>query len=167
MDRGRSRSTKVMSRRLSGLLLIAAGAIWAPVAIGTAAFDTVTPKNAAEQTALAFLDTAFNQKHFDAAFERYVGPYYRQHNPSVGDGKQAILDALRKWLPATPALHYAFKNVWSDGDRVIVHALVTTNPADRGKAVIDIFRLEKGRIVEHWDVAQAIPGKALNDNTMF
>lgn len=148
-------------------MLIATVAAWATVAIGKSTFGSVTPKNAAEQTALSFLDTAFNQKHFDEAFERYVGPYYRQHNPTVGDGKEAILDALRKWMPATPALHYAFKNVWSDGDRVIVHALVTTGPADRGKAVIDIFRLEKGRIVEHWDVAQAIPEKALNDNTMF
>lgn len=156
-----------MSRALSGFLLIAAGAICATAAIGKATFGTVTPKNTAEETALAFLDTAFNQRHFDEAFERYVGRYYRQHNPTVGDGKEAILDALRKWLPATPGLHYDFKNVWSDGDRVIVHALVTTDPADRGKAVIDIFRLEKGKIVEHWDVAQAIPEKALNDNTMF
>lgn len=149
------------------LALIATAAVWAAVALGKSTFNNLLPKNAAEETALAFLDTAFNQKHFDEAFERYVGPYYRQHNPTVGDGKAAILDALRKWMPATPGLHYAFKNVWSDGDRVIVHSLVTTGPADRGKAVIDIFRLEKAKIVEHWDVVQAIPEKALNDNTMF
>jgi predicted SnoaL-like aldol condensation-catalyzing enzyme len=156
-----------MARALSGFLLIATVAICATAAIGKATFGSVTPKNAAEETALLFLDTTFNQKHFDEAFDRYVGPYYRQHNPGVADGKEAILAALRKWMPATPGLHYGFKNVWSDGDRVIVHALVTTSASDRGKAVIDIFRLEKGKIVEHWDVAQEIPDKSLNDNTMF
>jgi predicted SnoaL-like aldol condensation-catalyzing enzyme len=128
---------------------------------------TVIGKNAAERTTLAFLDMTFNQKHFETAFERYVGPYYRQHNPTVADGKDAILSALRQWMPRTPGLHYTFKNVWSDGDRVIVHSLVTVDPTDRGKAVIDIFRLEKGRIVEHWDVAQPVPEQSLNRNTMF
>jgi predicted SnoaL-like aldol condensation-catalyzing enzyme len=156
-----------VSRVVVRLVLIATVAIAATSAMAKATFGSVTPKNTAEETALLFIDTAFNQKHFDEAFERYVGPHYRQHNPTVGDGKAAILDALRKWMPATPGLHYAFKNVWSDGDRVIVHALVTTDPSDRGKAVIDIFRLEKGKIVEHWDVAQAIPETAANDNTMF
>jgi predicted SnoaL-like aldol condensation-catalyzing enzyme len=146
-----------MSRVVSCFVLIATVIIVAMAAIGKATFDAVTPKNAAEETALSFLDMAFNQRHFDEAFERYVGPYYRQHNPTVGDGKEAILNALRKWIPATPALHYAFKNVWSDGDRVIVHALMTTDPSDRGKAVIDIFRLEKRKIVEHWDEHKRSP----------
>jgi predicted SnoaL-like aldol condensation-catalyzing enzyme len=137
-----------------------------PVSAGQG-YGAVTPKNAAESTVLALLDTAFNQRNVEEAFAKYVGPSYRQHNPTVSDGKQAIIDALRQWLPATPKLHYEFKHLYSDGDCVIVHSLVTVDPADRGKAVVDIFRLEQGKVVEHWDVAQAVPDKSLNNNTMF
>jgi predicted SnoaL-like aldol condensation-catalyzing enzyme len=44
---------------------------------------------------------------------------------------------------------------------------VRRKPEDRGYAVVDMFRLENGKVVEHWDVVQTIPEKALNDNTMF
>ncbi len=38
---------------------------------------------------------------------------------------------------------------------------------DRGSAVVDIFRVDKGLIVEHWDVEQAVPAQPKNRNTMF
>ena len=50
---------------------------------------------------------------------------------------------------------------------VWVHSHVTTGSEDRGNAVVDIFRLEKGKVVEHWDVGTAVPEKSLNGNTMF
>jgi predicted SnoaL-like aldol condensation-catalyzing enzyme len=127
----------------------------------------VKPKNAAEAAVIGLLDMAFNQRKYVEAFDKYVGPYYRQHNPTVPDGKQAIIDGMKQFLPTVPGLHYDFKHLYSDGDRVIVHSLVTTGATDRGMAVVDIFRLEKGKIVEHWDVAQPVPEKALNTNTMF
>jgi predicted SnoaL-like aldol condensation-catalyzing enzyme len=139
------------------------------VVVGSArAGDTgVKPKNASEAAVIGLLDTAFNQRKYAEAFDKYVGPYYRQHNPTVADGKQAIIEGMKQWLPTVPGLHYKFKHLYSDGDRVIVHSLVTTGPTDRGMAVVDIFRLEKGKIVEHWDVAQPVPENSLNTNTMF
>jgi predicted SnoaL-like aldol condensation-catalyzing enzyme len=41
------------------------------------------------------------------------------------------------------------------------------NPGDSGVATIHIFRFEGDRIVELWDVGQAVPENSLNDNGMF
>ena len=41
-----------------------------------------------------------------------------------------------------------------------------TNSQDKGVAIVDIFRIKDGKIVEHWDVIQETPSEA-NDNTMF
>ena len=147
------------------IALIAGGTVC--VAAGSAAQSGVKPKNAAESTAIGLLDTAINQRRYVEAFDRYVGPTYRQHNPTVPDGKQAIVEGMKQWLPTVPGLRYEFKHLYSDGDRVIVHSLVTMGPEDRGMAVVDIFRIEKGKIVEHWDVTQPVPEKSFNSNTMF
>jgi predicted SnoaL-like aldol condensation-catalyzing enzyme len=50
---------------------------------------------------------------------------------------------------------------------VIAHVHGVRVPGQRGSAIVDIFRLEHGRIVEHWDVMQAIPDQAENANGIF
>jgi predicted SnoaL-like aldol condensation-catalyzing enzyme len=57
--------------------------------------------------------------------------------------------------------------VFADGDYVILHVHAVREPGTRGNAIVDIFRLEDGKIVEHWDVVQPIPEKAANANGMF
>jgi predicted SnoaL-like aldol condensation-catalyzing enzyme len=55
----------------------------------------------------------------------------------------------------------------AEGDLVVLHVHTKRDEHDRGKAVVDIFRVENGKIVEHWDVIQDVPEKAANSNTMF
>ena len=57
----------------------------------------------------------------------------------------------------------------ADGDLVALHVHNRRSPELRGNAVVDIFRIENGKVVEHWDVVQAIPDpdKAKNKNSMF
>jgi predicted SnoaL-like aldol condensation-catalyzing enzyme len=50
---------------------------------------------------------------------------------------------------------------------VVTHSLHKTSPEDRGTAAADIFRLEEGKVVEHWDVLQPVPESAANDHPMF
>jgi len=119
------------------------------------------------QKAIAFLDMVFNQKKVKEGFDKYVGDKYIQHNPIAADGKDAAVEVLSKFMQMVPTWSYTFKHAYVDGDIAIVHSLVKAKPEERGNAVIDIFRFEKGKVVEHWDVIQAIPEKSANNNTMF
>src|SRR5262249_33239477 len=56
------------------------------------------------------------------------------------------------------------KRIFADGDYVIVHVHAVREPGTRGNAIVDIFKLENGKVVEHWDVIQPIPEKVANDN---
>ena len=115
----------------------------------------------------AFYDLAFNQKQPEEAVKRYAGSYYRQHNPNAADGTDPFIGFV-KWITgANPQLRIEFKRFIAEGDLVVVHSHNVAVPGTRGKAVIDIFRLEDGKIVEHWDVVQEVPETAKNNNTMF
>ena len=50
---------------------------------------------------------------------------------------------------------------------MILHVHAVRDPGTRGSAIVDIFRLDKGRIVEHWDVNQPIPGRTASGNPML
>ena len=114
-----------------------------------------------------FYDLAFNQKQPEQAADRYLGPVYIQHNPNFGDGKEAFIAAVKGFAAAYPQLRFDFKRFIAEEDLVVVHSHMTREPGDRGVAVMDIFRLENDKIVEHWDVVQEIPAAAANPNTMF
>lgn len=130
-----------------------------------AATKSTTERN--KRTALAFIDLAFNKKKPQQAADRYIGATYTQHNPNFADGKEAFVAAVKDYTQQFPQLREDVKRVAAEGDLVFVHTHETTSPTDRGSAVVDIFRLKNGKIVEHWDATQAVPETSANDNTMF
>jgi predicted SnoaL-like aldol condensation-catalyzing enzyme len=120
-----------------------------------------------KETVTAFYKLAFNDHNPVQAIEKYVGKTYTQHNPMAGDGPQAFIDFASGFARSHPGLRVDIKRVIAEGDLVVTHVHIKTSDEDRGLAAIDIFRLEDGKIVEHWDVVQPVPEKPANENTMF
>ena len=129
--------------------------------------DTMpTPQEINKQNVMDFYDCLINRKDFDAA-RAHVGPGYTQHNPlwpSGIDGMKTFAETLRRDFPDAKS---EIKRAFADGDFVILHIHSVRTPGSRGRAIVDIFRMEHGKIVEHWDVIQDIPETSANPNGMF
>ena len=149
-------------KRIAGILTATALALATPSAQGHDAQQLETNK----KNVMAFYDLALNKKDFEAA-SKYMGPRYIQHNPVAADGHEGLKAFIQFLRDKFPNSHSEIKRVFADGDYVIVHVHAIREPGTRGRAIIDIFRLENGKVVEHWDVAQDVPEKAANPNGMF
>ncbi|MGW0842023.1 nuclear transport factor 2 family protein [Streptomyces sp. NPDC002787] len=123
--------------------------------------------------------TSYNEKLVTKAFDRllvrkdlsaidkYWGPEYHQHNPNMPDGVEGVRAGLGGYFQQFPSLTVSRKRVIAEGDLVAVHSHYVNAPGERGQAVIDLFRVRHGKIVEHWDALQDVPETSANDNTMF
>ncbi len=124
---------------------------------------TMSPREVVDQ----FIDTFYRQKRVREAFEAWVHPDYIQHKPTLPDGREPVIAFLEGLLQRFPDRTFTIKRILADGDLVAVHYHSQATPEDLGFAVVDIFRVEGCRMVEHWDVVQPVPETSSNDNTMF
>ena len=108
-------------------------------------------------TVLAFEETVFNRHRVEEGFERYVAADFRQHSAALPDNREGSISALRRLLSNDyPASRVAVERTVAQGDLVAVQLLWDQKPGQsRALAKVDIYRLQDGRIVEHWDVTQS------------
>lgn len=118
---------------------------------------------------LAFYEAALNQKDVEKA-ELYLGDTYTQHNPRVPDGPEGLIRFIRFRRERYPEARNEVKRVIAEGDLVALHVHSVVVPGTPGRQIVDIFRVEHGKVVEHWDVIQEIPVELfppINDNGLF
>ena len=120
-----------------------------------------------KQIVVEYYELAFNAKQPELAVEKYLGPQYIQHNPQAPDGADAFVAFVNGFAAQFPELSLEIKRVVGEGDIVVTHGLIKTSAEDPGAVAADFFRLENGKIVEHWDVVQPFPQTSANDHPMF
>jgi predicted SnoaL-like aldol condensation-catalyzing enzyme len=138
---------------------------------------TTTSTNAADENqqkleANKKLVSEFYQSFFgdkdSTSIDKYIGDNIIQHSPLLHDGKQALKDEMRPYYsnPHITKTKVDIKHIAAEGDKVW---LMVRDVAPNGKvfARVDIFKVENGKITEHWSVEQAVPKESDNKNTMF
>lgn len=130
-----------------------------------------------------FVQNLMNNHHFEYVLERYNDSAYVQHNRNIPNKMEGLVSFLAEFVESYPDYSYDVKHVYADGDYVIFHSHATLKKEDRGNDqkglnIIDTWRIENGRIVEHWDSIQALDmsmrfyslmtgGKIRNANGVF
>jgi predicted SnoaL-like aldol condensation-catalyzing enzyme len=109
---------------------------------------------------LAFLDTVYNKHEVDQAFQRYVAPSLREHGDWHAAGAESPRTSLVRHIgePGAPT-HIEIEHSIAQGELVAVQSR-RMRPASTGlvptAASFDLFRLARGRIVEHWSVSESL-----------
>lgn len=119
-----------------------------------------------KQNAIAFYRMAYMGDPVSAV-ERYVGDEYIQHNPLVGNGKQAFIEYFTRMAEEYPGKEIEFVRAVAEGELVALHTHQIW-PGNEHYVTMDFFRFDSnGKIVEHWDSVQKIPDESRNGNLMY
>ncbi|HET6822835.1 MAG TPA: ester cyclase, partial [Anaerolineales bacterium] len=116
--------------------------------------------------AVSFLQMA-SRGDVREAYSKFVGANFKHHNPYYEGSAETLMTAMEENARENPSKALDVKLAIEEGDFVAVHSHVRLKPGEPGGAVVHIFRFEEGRIVELWDVGQAVPEQSPNQHGMF
>lgn len=111
-----------------------------------------------------FYQKLFGDKDVESIL-KYLKEDYIQHNPILPDGRDTLYKSAKIWFKNAPKDKVDFQRVVAEGDLVILH--IRSKIGNKTRAIVDIFRVEDGKIAEHWDVIQEVPEKSANNHPMF
>lgn len=126
--------------------------------------DTLRQENINKKLVADFYQQLFGDKDV-SAIDKYIGNVYIQHNPSLPDGPEALKEGATQWFIGAPKEKIDIQHIAADGNLVFIHLRSTMG--GKVNSVIDIFKVENGKITEHWDVIQEVPAKSANPHPMF
>jgi predicted SnoaL-like aldol condensation-catalyzing enzyme len=113
-----------------------------------------------------FIDALYRRKQVASAYGNWVAADFIDHSPGRAAGRDAAVAALTPLFAGADA-SFTVKHVLVDGNLAAVHYRGQINAQGPGAAVVEIFRLKDGKIVEHWDAFQPIPPSSKNPHPMF
>lgn len=99
------------------------------------------------------------------AFEKFAAEDLILHNPTSGKGREGAIAYLED--EQARGSKVTVHRMIVDGDCAAVHMHMTFTDGSPELAIIDIWRVENGKLVELWDVPQAIPATTVSGNPMF
>lgn len=130
-----------------------------------------------------FVQKLMNEHDFEYVLEHFNDSRYVQHNRNIPDKVEGLVGFLSAFVEQYPDYAYDVKHIYADGSFVVFHSHATLRKEDRGNDqmglnIIDTWRIEDGKIVEHWDAIQALDeamrqqalvngGIIRNDNGVF
>jgi len=129
--------------------------------------DACQTAEANKKLVLDFYSMIFEKHQVKEAFDKFVSPDYIQHNPNIPNGTAPDIAFLSEKFKNNPESTNEVKRAIAEGDLVMLHVHSRLDPTDRGRAIVDIFRIKDGKIVEHWDVIQPVPPETVSGNPMF
>ena len=101
------------------------------------------------------------------AYSSFVSRDMRHHNTAFAGDAASLERAMMDDQSRFPEKMFAVKHVLEDGGLVAVHSHIRMNRDENGYAVVHMFRFEDDRIIEMWDIIQAVPENSPNSNGMF
>ena len=132
----------------------------------TSGRDRLSTRDVADR----FIEMFYRQNRLSDAFRAWVHPDYIQHDPKSATGRDGTIAVLDEHMARHPGMSHDIKRViHGEGGMVAVHYHFRAAPGDRGLAVVDLFRIEDGYLIEHWVVMQPVPEPEAmkNDNGIF
>jgi predicted SnoaL-like aldol condensation-catalyzing enzyme len=119
-----------------------------------------TEKNNAK-IVVDFFQGLMNEHDFDRTLKNYGGGSYVQHNRAIPNNITGLIEYVKTLTKRFPDYSFDVKKIYVDGDYVILHSHTTMKAKHRGDEskgfiITDTFRLEDGKLMEHWDAIQAI-----------
>jgi len=118
---------------------------------------------------LAFYEAALNEKNVEKT-KKFLGDKYIQHNPHVAEGPEGLLRLVQFRRDKFPKGRNEVKMVIAEGDLVALQVHSVLVPGTPGRKIIDIFKVEDNKVVEHWDAIQEITEELfppINGNGLF